>query len=111
MPQIHLDLVQAFVSGDKIRISNNEVLRPADELATEVSVTITLTDMASNTTEVRVIKIPILDLNGNPDFLGNPVPVESFSVYLSGDDTANLSWELPDSDITSRTIDKVHFIH
>ena len=99
---------EAFVSGDKIRISNNEVLRPADELATEVSVTITLTDVASNTTEVRVIKIPIFDLNGNPDFLGNPVPVESFSVYLSGDDTANLSWALPDSDITSRTIDKVH---
>ena len=95
----------AFV-GDNIRISNTEVLRPADELATEVSVTITLTDVASNTTEVRVIKIPILDLNGDPDFEGNPAPADSFSVYLSTDDTANLSWGIS-SDTTNRTIDKV----
>ncbi len=51
-------------SGDNIRIANSDVFRNATETADSVSVTLTVTDVSSDTTETRVFTIPIIDLNG-----------------------------------------------
>jgi len=99
---------ESAFSGDAIRISNTNVQRPASDETASVTVTITVTDVSSDTTVVRAFSIPILDLSGDPDFTGTPVGVDFFRVSLVTDTSAKLTWALPESDKTSRTIDMVY---
>jgi len=97
--------------NNEVEISNSSLVRPASgpgATANSVTVTVTVTDVADNNrTDTHTYTIPILDLNGDPDFEGAPVGVDSFVVTLSNSGrTANLTWSIA-SDTTTRSIDTV----
>jgi hypothetical protein len=95
-------------ANKEIDITNTDVMRDAGETADSVTVTISVTDVADNNrTDTRTYTIPILDLNGDPDFEGTPVGVDSFAVALSnGGVTATPTWSIA-TDTTARTINTV----
>jgi hypothetical protein len=95
------------LATDTIYITSSDVRRAAGETATSVTVTVRATDTANNnSTDINTYTIPILDLNGNDQFTGNPRGVDSFQVRLDSTGTiATLSWDI--SSDTTREIDMV----
>lgn len=73
-----------------------------------VAVSIRVTDSSNNTTTTRNYTIPVVNLSGDANFQGTPVNVSSFGVQLVTSSTARLTWALPASDLTSRTVDRVY---
>jgi len=73
-----------------------------------VAVSIRVTDSSNNTTTTRNYTIPVVNLRGDANFQGTPVNVSSFGVQLVTSSTARLTWALPASDLTSRTVDRVY---
>ena len=93
--------------NNEIDITNSAVVRAAGETADSVTVTVRVTDVAdNNSTDTRTYTIPIVDLNGDPDFEGTPVGVDSFTAVQSGNTAVDLDWSIA-SDTSARTIHQV----